>query len=636
MLLAFSIVDFATLGFCLALLLVIGSYFSSQQTSSREFMLARRSFGWLPTGLSLAATTLPAVGLLAFPGVAYGAGFKPIVFAISAWLTAMIVIPVLLPLLRELEVASIYEYLELRFNLGVRRTAFFVFVVWRLLLAACILYLPCHVLGIVFQSEMASGAFLLIGGSLATFYVYLGGLRAVVWTDVAGVGLLALVLIIAMFCGWSQVDQGQAGVWEIAEQLQRSSAVELAIPAGSNWRAEPWLFWIALPASLVCLLSFYLADQATALRMLAVRDAAEGKRGFVANCVAATVLIPLACYLGLCMLAFYQQHPENMHAYWLVNASVDQDGKLLKDPQTGVERIRPDTDFAQELDELIATGAILDPNTNEPATDASLFRDLSGNLDPMRLATIDPIPNTPAAEVRLRRGQYGLLPAYLQAILPPGILGLACGAMLIVAFAGFDSIVHAAGSLAYSELYERMGWGHSALAKYRGKQPQRLDASDELWLVRALALLAGGTTTLIAFALLLASDKSPLLLGMVTTLGGPLLAVFLLGIFTRGTTASAAQLALILGTLLALVLAISNAAEKSLGGSPGVVPIWTILVSFSTTLVVGFLASFALGRRRSRDELRGLVYGLGKLGVRPDAIEEAIDEESSTPSARWR
>ena len=112
------------------------------------------------------------------------------------------------------------------------------------------------------------------------------------------------------------------------------------------------------------------------------------------------------------------------------------------------------------------------------------------------------------------------------------------------------------------------------------------------------------------------------MIAVVNTFGGPLLAVFLLGMFTRRATATAALWTLVTGTLFTLWLMLANNYpalswlwfwDVHLNG------IWPLTFGVAFSLLFGYLLSLCCGERRTEDQLRGLVIGIGQLGIREPA-----------------
>ena len=87
-----------------------------------------------------------------------------------------------MPFYHRLQVYTAYEYLEHRFNLSVRILASGVFLIWRLLWMGTATYVPALVLHTVTGLPLVET---IIGvGVVATLYTVVGGMRAVIWTDV--------------------------------------------------------------------------------------------------------------------------------------------------------------------------------------------------------------------------------------------------------------------------------------------------------------------------------------------------------------------------------------------------------------------------------------------------------------------
>jgi Na+/proline symporter len=647
-------VDYVILAFYLVLMILIGGYFSRQQKDSRDFFLAGRSMGWLPVGLSVMATLLSALSYTGVPSESYNVGLKMVYYWLPIWLTLPIMLGLAIPLFRRLELYSVYEYLEMRFSLAVRLTGSAVFVVWRLLWLGGVLFAPCKVVGVALDlSAMQISLLIVVLGAVGTFYTYLGGMKAVIWTDVIQTIVMAAGLVLIVGAVWTHLDGGSARVREIAQKLHRTDLFGLGDANTSDGgnrllvdeapRAEPkptesfwsqkWTFWAMVPHMFFAFLSFYIADQITAQRFLTTVDLSAAKRSYLLNCVSVSLMMLALMYVGLALLAFYHDHPEQMKLYWVVNATkeVDQagggqdEGELLKDSQ-GQPYITAQTDIRAELDRLVAAGAILDPNKLEPlASSNQLLDPLSGELDIDRLATRDPV----SGERVLRRGADELLPHFIGTQLVTGVAGLIFAALLAASMSSMDSGLNSISTLLISDIYRRLGAGQASVARLRGKPPAALDGTDELWLGRRLVLLMGVGATLFSLWVSQLENIFTIMISVCNTFGAPLLAVFLLGIFTRRTTSPAALAALVAGVPLTLWLAFGYRWglwpwETELAS------VWAVTFGTLLTMAVGYLLSFAVGTTKSRAELRGLAWGHGPLGGRP-----ALDVADDAGEDRW-
>jgi Na+/proline symporter len=185
--------------------------------------------------------------------------------------------------------------------------------------------------------------------------------------------------------------------------------------------------------------------------------------------------------------------------------------------------------------------------------------------------------------------------------------------------------------LLITDFHRRLGIGRSWLADKLGKPADSLGEEDELRLDRPLVLVIGVAATLFSLIVAQIGDIFSIMIAVVNTFGGPLLAVFLLGVFTRRCTARAALVSLVAGTLFTIWITVANSYtafawlwpfEERLAST------WSVIFGVGFTVLFGYAASFFIGNRKPKDELRGLVVGVGHLGNRePEEMEVIIIEE---------
>ena len=128
MLSVFTAFDYGMLVGYLLLMVAIGAWFSRQQHTSRDFFLAGRKMNWFPVGLSIMATLVSALSYTGAPAEASQVGLKLCIWPLTLWLNLPFVLLIVLPLYRNLEIYSIYEYLELRFDAKTRVVGSVVFI----------------------------------------------------------------------------------------------------------------------------------------------------------------------------------------------------------------------------------------------------------------------------------------------------------------------------------------------------------------------------------------------------------------------------------------------------------------------------------------------------------------------------
>ena len=180
---------------------LLGLHFYRSQNSTEDFFLAGRRMSWFPVALSIIATNFSAISFMGIPGIVYKTNLQ-------IYMAGLVVLPLSLPLaiflfvrfFHRLNLYTAYEYLERRFNTGIRTVGSTLFILLRLSWLATVIYVPSLALSAVTNIPLVP---CIIGiGLLSTFYTTMGGMKAVIWTDVAQffvmIGSMAAIIIVLL------------------------------------------------------------------------------------------------------------------------------------------------------------------------------------------------------------------------------------------------------------------------------------------------------------------------------------------------------------------------------------------------------------------------------------------------------
>ncbi|RXG73972.1 Sodium-coupled monocarboxylate transporter 1 [Armadillidium vulgare] len=197
----FGVLDYCMFAGVLIISGVIGLYTSYKGNKSpEEFLMGNRSFKPLPVTLSLLTSFVSATSLLGFSGEAYAYGMQMSLFVFGTALAIKFSSYFILPVIYPLNLTSINEYIELRFNskrLGLVIASFNLAKV--LISSGGLLFAPTIALAHVTNLSVLTNIFLL--GSVCTLYSSFGGIRAVIWTDVFQFAVTMIGLILVAIAG---------------------------------------------------------------------------------------------------------------------------------------------------------------------------------------------------------------------------------------------------------------------------------------------------------------------------------------------------------------------------------------------------------------------------------------------------
>jgi SSS family transporter len=289
----------------LAGVLLLGWVVHRRDRSGGDFFLAGRSMGWLPVGISVMVTAFSAINFVAVPSFVFKSGLWMLVSLPVFFLVAWPVTRVLLPFYRSMELTSAYEYLERRFDRRTRRLASGMFILWRCAWMALLLLACGRILGAV--AGMPVPLVILLAGATAVAYSAFGGMRAIMWTDVAQFCVLVGGLALAVVLAAGRYPEGLSGMLSAAEQGGRLRPFSPRTARFLSFDPRiPITLWSGLIGTFVAFLARYGADQVVVQRYFAARSLRDARLGFWLNAVAAVVAIGLLALLGLAVFAHSQ------------------------------------------------------------------------------------------------------------------------------------------------------------------------------------------------------------------------------------------------------------------------------------------------------------------------------------------
>ncbi|MEK9505251.1 sodium:solute symporter [Gaopeijia maritima] len=278
---------------------VWGAWLGRGQTGGRDYFLGNRDLPWWAVMLSVVATETSTLTFLSIPGISYLGTLAFLQVTFGYLLGRVVVAGVLLPSYHRGELTTAYELLERRFGVGTRRLTSVIFMITRLLADSVRLFATAIPLALL--TGWSYPVAVAVIGLLTVIYTYFGGIRAVVWVDVAqmllylfGAVVAAVVLQSVVAGGWSQIfaTAGAAGKLQVFD-LSLDLGVAYTLPAG-------------LLGGAFLSMGSHGADQLTVQRLLTCRSLRDSQRALVGSGVLVIVQFAIFLVVGLGLWVFYQ------------------------------------------------------------------------------------------------------------------------------------------------------------------------------------------------------------------------------------------------------------------------------------------------------------------------------------------
>ena len=488
----FGWIDYTVAAVYLTTLVIVGSLFVKGQHSINDFFLAGRSMGGLVVAISILAAFFSGISYLGAPAEVYKNGLAFFWVMLAFFIATPFTTLFLMPFFYRARFLTAYHYLEERFSLPVRLLASGLFILRVSLWLGGAVYAPALAL------KQATGLPLWISilatGILTTFYTTLGGMKAVIWTDViqffvlfGGQALIVVAALVKIPGGWSEIAQVAAANGQPLPLATLDPSVRITWPG------------VLLAAALLLLVQM-ATDQVAVQRYMTARDLRTARRALWLKLAATLPVLALFYGTGVVLRAFYNHAPDPLATKLI--SSADQ-----------------------------------------------------------------------------------ILPYFVVNELPCGLPGVLIAAILGASMSTCSAGLNSLASATMVDFQQRLSRGPKSSDAQQLRQAR-------LWTVAYGALVIGLAYVVSRLGTLVEATNT--IIGMI---GGPLLGLFITGIFIKRVNASAALCGCVVGFAACIVTKLCT--ETSF--------LWFTFIGTAVTCLVAWLLSF-LWRSAQAKDLRGLVW----------------------------
>src|SRR3954463_1453572 len=238
----FSTGDWAVIVIYLLGIIGLGVWFGKDQATTRDYFLGSRNIPWWGIGMSIVAAETSALTIIGVPGIAYGGDIAFIQMIVGYVIARIILAVVLVPHYFKGEIYSPYQLFANTLGPSARQTAGGFFLISETLAAGVRVYVASIPVKLMLGDKLLGfgtgnpilGAILLFV-ILSLLYTYIGGVKAVIWTDAVQFGLFLLGGMYALAYIPTLMDGGAAAVFSKAGQAGKLHWLNLVPPAGVSW-----------------------------------------------------------------------------------------------------------------------------------------------------------------------------------------------------------------------------------------------------------------------------------------------------------------------------------------------------------------------------------------------------------------
>lgn len=313
-----TILDWGIIAFYAIGTIGLGWFYSRKQGSASEYFVGSGHMNPLLIGVSLFATLLSTISYLSMPGESLGKGPMYMVSMLSLPAVYFVVGFLILPVYMKQRVTSAYELLEQRLGRGIRLLGAGMFIIMRLGWMSLLTYTAAKAVTVMMGvGDNMIPVIALVTGFVAVIYTSLGGLRAVVITDLMqtillfGGAVLVLILITIDLGGFSWVPTKWNPSWDVQPVFSTNLSTRVTL-VGSLLNYFVWY---------VCTAA---GDQTSVQRFMATRDASSARKAFGTQLVVSVLVALTLGSVGFALIGYFQAHPGILPNGMTLSANADE------------------------------------------------------------------------------------------------------------------------------------------------------------------------------------------------------------------------------------------------------------------------------------------------------------------------
>ncbi len=319
---AFSLLNTIILSSYLIGMLIIGFFFSKKISNSEQFFLGGRNLPWIAVAMSMYASLTSAVTFMGLPVIAYDENIALIAVCLSSILVAPIILKLFYSKYHKYRIITSYQYILKRFGPKAQKSVASLFVLSRVGWLGTVIYAPALALSAAtgYSLEIC----ILLIGCIATIYTTLGGIVAVVWTDI-----IQFIILIsgAIWICISLVENTPGGLQLIVDNASNANKFDI-FTWDINWMKLS--FPVVAISFFLQLMQEYGTDQVTVQRMMATGSQKKTIKAISFNAVTDLITISLLLFIGLGLFSFYDSYTlpdhiisDNLMVYFIITELPD-------------------------------------------------------------------------------------------------------------------------------------------------------------------------------------------------------------------------------------------------------------------------------------------------------------------------
>lgn len=279
--------------------IILGILVGGETKSTKDYFLGGRNFKWWAIALSVIATQVSAITFIGAPGWAYSNGMTPLILNLNIPIVMWILSGTIIPFFYNSGVVSVYEYIEKRFGSKLKILFVIAYIFKMLVVVGSIVYVPSLILSRITGLSLNITIGLIV--IVAIFYTILGGIQAVIWTDVVQMIFLWIGIAVSLYTAIRIIPESFSEIVKISKETGHLYAL--------NFKGDlftPNTFWSGIIGGGILHFAYFGIDQTQVQRVLTAKSIKNVKYSLWFSSIFLVIQMFLFLLIGVFLFVFYK------------------------------------------------------------------------------------------------------------------------------------------------------------------------------------------------------------------------------------------------------------------------------------------------------------------------------------------
>ncbi|MCX7833508.1 MAG: sodium:solute symporter [Ignavibacteria bacterium] len=299
----FSTLDYIIVFSYLIAIALFGIISSGKQKNVNDYFLGSKKIPWWAVCVSIVATETSTLTFISIPGLAYLTNMNFLQLAFGYLIGRIVVAFVFIPRYYKGQIETAYQFLGNRFGNPMRRYASVTFILLRIFADGVRLFITA--IPIKFITGWGYFECILIVGIVTLIYSYIGGVKAVVWTDVAQMFIYMFAAFASILIIYKLIPGGWSSIFNFAFEKGKFEIFNLNFTSFKEFFTGKYNLIGGLIGGAFLSMASHGTDQLIVQRLLTCKDKNSSQKALITSGIIIIIQFFIFLFIGVMLYVLY-------------------------------------------------------------------------------------------------------------------------------------------------------------------------------------------------------------------------------------------------------------------------------------------------------------------------------------------